>query len=70
MLFGLKNAPAAFIGLMNQVFNTYQDKCVVVFIDYILVYSNNHKEHEKHLRIVLWILRDHRLYAKLSKCES
>jgi hypothetical protein len=45
------------------------DKFVVVFIDDILIYSNNEKEHAKHLRIVLQRLRDHKLYAKFSKCE-
>jgi hypothetical protein len=42
---------------------------VVVFIDDILVYSNSEEEHEEHLRLVLQKLRDHRLYAKLRKCE-
>jgi hypothetical protein len=54
---------------MNKVFMEYLDKFVVVFIDDILVYSRNEKEHEEHLHQVLQMLRDHRLYAKLSKCE-
>jgi hypothetical protein len=58
MPFGLTNAPAVFI-----------DKSVVVFIDDILVYSNTYLEHEQHIREVLQTLREHRLYAKLSKCE-
>jgi hypothetical protein len=45
------------------------DKFVVVFIDDILVYSKNEAEHTKHLHTVLWRLRDHQLYAKLSKCD-
>ena len=45
------------------------DKLVVVFIDYILIYSKSAEEHEHHLRIVLEILRAHELYAKFSKCE-
>jgi len=45
------------------------DKFVVVFIDDILIYSKNEKEHAEHLRIVLQRLRDHKLYAKFSKCE-
>jgi hypothetical protein len=54
---------------MNSVFMTELDKFVVVFIDDILIYSKNEKEHAKHLRIVLHRLRDHKLYAKFSKCE-
>jgi hypothetical protein len=54
---------------MNSVFMMELDKFVVVFIDDILIYSNNEKEHAKHLRIVLQHLRDHKLYAKFSKCE-
>jgi hypothetical protein len=69
MSFGLTNAPAYFMYLMNSVFMTELDKFVVVFIDDILIYSKNEKEHAKHLRIVLQHLRDHKLYAKFSKCE-
>ena len=63
MLFGLTNAPAAFMDLMNRVFNDYLDKFVVVFIDDILVYSKSHEEHEKHLSLVLQRLRKKKLYA-------
>jgi hypothetical protein len=69
MSFGLTNAPAYFMYLMNKVFMEYLDKFVVVFIDDILVYSRNEEEHEEHLRLVLQKLRDNQLYAKLSKCE-
>jgi hypothetical protein len=69
MSFGLTNAPAYFMYLMNSVFMDYLDKFVVVFIDDILVYSRNEQEHEEHLRKVLQRLRDCQLYAKLSKCE-
>jgi hypothetical protein len=55
--------------LMNRVFRPYLDRSVVVFIDDILVYSNSYIEHEKHLREVLQTLKEHRLYAKLNKCE-
>ena len=55
--------------LMNSVFMPELDKFVVVFIDDILIYSENEKDHEEHLRIVLSRLREHKLYAKLSKCE-
>jgi hypothetical protein len=67
--FGLMNASALFMDLMNRVFQPYLDKFVVVFIDDILVYSNSFEEHEEHLRQTLQTLRDHQLYAKLSKCE-
>src|SRR3954464_12346442 len=69
MSFGLTNAPAYFMGMMNKVFMDFLDKFVVVFIDDILIYSRNEEEHAQHLRVVLGRLRDHRLYAKFSKCE-
>jgi hypothetical protein len=69
MSFGLTNAPAYFMYLMNSVFMPELDKFVVVFIYDILVYSKNEDDHTKHLHIVLQRLRDHRLYAKLSKCD-
>jgi hypothetical protein len=69
MSFGLTNAPAYFMYLMNSVFMRELDKFVVVFIDDILVYSKNEAEHTMHLRIVLQRLRDHQLYAKLSKFD-
>ena len=69
MSFGLTNAPAAFMDLMNRVFKDFLDKFVIVFIDDILVYSSTEEEHEHHLRLVLQRLREHRLYAKFSKCE-
>jgi hypothetical protein len=69
MSFGLTNAPAYFMYLMNSVFMQEPDKFVVVFIDDILVYFKNEAEHTKHLHIVLQRLRDHQLYAKLSKYD-
>jgi hypothetical protein len=69
MSFGLTNAPAHFIYLMNSVFMEELDKFVVVFIDDNLVFSKSKIEHEEHHRIVLQRLRDHQLYAKFSKCE-
>ena len=69
MCFGLTNAPAVFMDLMQRVFQPYLDQFVVIFIDDILVYSKSEEENEKQLRIVLQTLRDHRLYAKFSKCE-
>src|SRR5207253_4950715 len=69
MSFGLTNAPAFFMYLMNLVFMIELDVCVVVFIDDILVYSKNEEEHAKYLQLVLERLREHQLYAKLSKCQ-
>ena len=69
MSFGLTNAPAYFMNLMNSVFMPKLDKFMVVFIDDILVYSKNKEDHVEHLRVVLTRLRDHELYAKFSKCE-
>jgi hypothetical protein len=69
MSFGLTNAPAYFMYLMNSVFMNEMDKFIVVFIDDILIYSKNEEAHAEHLRIVLQRLRDHKLYAKFSKCE-
>src|SRR6266498_4500630 len=69
MSFGLTNAPAFFMYLMNSVLMTELDVCVVVFIDDILVYSKNGEEHARHLRLVLDRLREHQLYAKFSKCQ-
>ena len=69
MSFGLTNAPATFMRLMNSIFMDYLDKFVVIYIDDILIYSKTNEEHEEHLRLVLTRLREHRLYAKFSKCE-
>jgi hypothetical protein len=69
MSFGLTNAPAYFMDMMNKVFMEYLDKYIVVFIDDILIYSKTQEEHEEHLRLVLQKLREHHLYAKFSKCD-
>jgi hypothetical protein len=66
--FGLTNAPTTFMCLMNGVFRDYLDKFIIVFLDDILIYSKTEEEHEKHLRMVLQVLREHQLYAKLRKC--
>ena len=67
--FGLTNAPATFMCLTNSVFSKYLDKFVLVFLDDIVIYSKNEEEHEEHLRMALQLLREHKLYTKLSKCD-
>ena len=67
--FGLTNAPTTFMFLMNSVFNRYLDKFVFVFLDGILIYFKSEKEHEEHLRLTLQLLWEHKLYAKLRKCD-
>jgi hypothetical protein len=69
MSYGLKNAPAYFMYLMNKVFMEYLDKFILVFIEDILIFSKTEEKHESHLRLVLEKLRAHQLYAKFSKCE-
>ena len=69
MPFGVTNAPAQFMGMMNDLLREHLDVFVVVFLDDILVFSANMEEHAEHLRKVLSILWQHRLYAKESKCE-
>ena len=69
MPFGLTNAPAAFMDLMNPVFQPYLDRFVIIFIDDILVYSGSSEEHSEHLRIVLQTLRERQLYTNLIKCQ-
>ncbi|MCW2743449.1 MAG: uncharacterized protein JWR45_3871 [Blastococcus sp.] len=67
--FGLTNAPATFMHLMHSIFRPYLDAFVIVFLDDILIYSKTEEEHKQHLRVVLDLLRKHKLYAKESKCE-
>ena len=69
MSLGLTNAHAAFMDLMNKGFKPYLDMFVIVFIDYILIYSRNEGDHASHLMIVLQTLKDKELYSKFSKCE-
>nr|GFA35550.1 putative reverse transcriptase domain-containing protein [Tanacetum cinerariifolium] len=69
MQFGLTNVPAVFMDLMNQVYKSYLDKFVIVFIDDILIYSKDEKEHKEHLKAILELLKKEELYAKFSKCE-
>nr|GFC16575.1 putative reverse transcriptase domain-containing protein [Tanacetum cinerariifolium] len=69
MSFGLTNAPSVFMNLMNWVCKPYLDKSVIVFIDDILIYSRDEKEHEEHLKAILELLKKEKLYAKFSKCD-
>nr|GFA26726.1 putative reverse transcriptase domain-containing protein [Tanacetum cinerariifolium] len=69
MPFGLTNAPAVFVDLMNRVCKPYLEKFMIVFIDDILIYSKDEKEHEEHLKAILELLKKEELYAKFSKCE-
>nr|GFA47206.1 putative reverse transcriptase domain-containing protein [Tanacetum cinerariifolium] len=69
MPFGLTNAPAVFMDLMNRVCKPYLDKFVIVFIDDILIYLKDEKEHKEHFRQILELLKKKELYAKFSKCE-
>ena len=69
MPFGLMNAPAVFMDLMNRVLREYLDHFIIIFIDDILVYSSNEEEHVEHLTLVLQRLKEKQLSAKFSKCE-
>ncbi|KAD2805268.1 hypothetical protein E3N88_38645 [Mikania micrantha] len=69
MLFGLTNAPAVFMDLMNRVCRPYLDQFVIVFIDDILIHSQTKQDHEQHLKLILELLTKEKLYAKFSKCE-
>ena len=69
MSFGLVNAPPTFSRMMNFIFNAYTNDFVLVYLDDILVFSKNKEDHAKHLRLVLDKLREHKFYAKFSKCE-
>ncbi|GJR89753.1 putative reverse transcriptase domain-containing protein [Tanacetum coccineum] len=69
MPFGLTNAPVVFTDMMNRVCKPYLDNFVIIFIDEILIYSKNKKEHEGHLKLILRLLKEGKLLAKFSKCE-
>ena len=63
--FGLTNAPATFMCLMNNIFKEYLDKFMLDFLDGICIYSKMEEEHEDHIRKVLQVLQEHQLYAKI-----
>jgi len=67
--FGLTNAPSTFMAMMQDILRPYLDKFCISFLDDILIYSDSLEEHQKHVRLILDMLREHRLYVKLSKCE-
>nr|GEV01910.1 hypothetical protein [Tanacetum cinerariifolium] len=69
MPFGLTNAPTVFMDLMNRVCKPYLDKFLIVFINDILIYSRSEEEHEAHLKTILYLLKEEKLYAKFLKCE-
>nr|GEW17046.1 putative reverse transcriptase domain-containing protein [Tanacetum cinerariifolium] len=69
MPFGLTNAPVIFIDLMNRVCEPYLDKFLIVFIDDILIYSKNKEDHEEHLKTILELFKNKKLYVKFSKCD-
>ena len=67
--FGLSNALVVFMCLMNGVFQEYLDKFLIVFLDDSFIYCKSEEENEHHLRMVLQVLKEHQLHAKLSKCS-
>ena len=69
MPFGLTNAPAAFQQFVNSVFTDMLNVCVIVYLNDILLYSDNMEDHTKHVQEVLWQLHQHKLYTKPKKCE-
>ena len=68
LCFGLANAPAAFQSVMNSIFRPYLNSFVMVYLDDILIFSKTPEEHERHLRLVLDVLRNHNLTAAVHKC--
>jgi hypothetical protein len=69
MPFGLCNAPATFMRVMNDVLRPFLDDCVIVYLDDILIFSKSREEHIRHVKQVLDVLRKEQLFLKLSKCE-
>jgi len=69
MPFSLTNTPAAFQQFMNDIFSDILDICVMIYLDDILIYSNNMSKHYQHVKEVLKCLHKASLYAKAEKCE-
>ncbi|KAL7281605.1 hypothetical protein ACG7TL_004922 [Trametes sanguinea] len=69
MPFGLSNAPAAFQRFVNDIFSDLLDVCVIVYLDDILIYSDNPEQHREHVKEVLRRLRKNKLFARADKCE-
>ena len=69
MPFGLANAPAAFQSFVNEIFFRYIDEFVIIYLDDILIYSQNVESHKKHLFMVFQKLKENNLFVKLEKCE-
>nr|GFB67681.1 putative reverse transcriptase domain-containing protein [Tanacetum cinerariifolium] len=69
MSFGLTNALAVYMDLINRVCKPYLDKFMIVFIDDILIYLKSKQEHEEHFNLISEFLKKEELYAKFSKCE-
>ena len=69
MLFGLTNAPATFVTVMNDVLRPFIDDFVIVYLDDILIFNKTWEEHLKHVKQTLDVLKRENLYVKLSKCE-
>jgi hypothetical protein len=69
MPFGLTNAPSTFQAVKKDVFREYLDDFVMVYIDEILIFSRTKEDHFRHVKLILKRLRQHKLFAKLSKCE-
>ena len=67
--FGFTNVPATFMCLMNNIFSKFLDRLVLFLLDGILTYSKNEEEHVEHLKLILKLLRKHKMYARLRKCD-
>ena len=69
MPFGITNALATFMDMMNRIFKDYLDEFVIIFIDGIFIYSKDEDQHAEHLKIVMLMWKVQKLYSKLKKCE-
>jgi hypothetical protein len=69
MQFGLTNAPATFMRVMNNVFRPFIDELAIVYLDDILIFSRTREEHVQHVKQILSVLQREKIFVKLSKCE-